>query len=328
MVLTQTKRPNYWSQLAVLLSLIGGGIVISSIVMAIISLVALVPGGLAGAAKAEAIQEALLKPENITYAQLFQVFGTFFMMFIPSVAFILIFYKKFLWAGFSKYVNPAQLVLGFFIILVANYFAAPFEDITKMGLAHFPGIDSVAKHAEKMYSDAIASMSNLQGWGQFVLAIFIVALLPAMFEELLFRGVLQNLLVKWTKKPVVALIITSLLFSFIHASYYLFISRFVLGYALGLLFFKTKNIWINIFAHFMNNLMALSVLFYTNMHATAGAKAVNIDPKMPIWSLAVTFAILYGLFVLLDKVSKENRNRIALNENLLFNDSPSLAELP
>ena len=78
----------------------------------------------------------------------------------------------------------------------------------------------------------------------------------------------------------------------------------------------------------MNNLMALSVLFYTNMQKVAGAKPADIEPKLPIWSLAITFAILYGLFVLLDKVSKENRNRIVLNENLLFNNSPSLAELP
>jgi membrane protease YdiL (CAAX protease family) len=328
MVHTEAKRPNYWAQLAVLLGLLGGGVIASSLIIVFLGGLALGPTNLTGAIRIEAMQEALMKPENVTYAQLAQVIGTFFIMFIPSIAFILIFYKKFLWAGFSKYVNPAQLVLGFFIMLVANYFAAPFEDITKMGLTHFSGIDSLAKNAEKMYTDAIASMSNLKGWGQFVLAIFIVALLPAMFEELLFRGVLQNLLVRWIKKPVVALIITSLLFSLIHSSYYLFISRFVLGYALGLLFFKTKNIWINIFAHFMNNMMALSVLFYTNMHKTAGTKLTDVDPKLPIWSLAVTFAILYGLFVLLDKVSKENRNRIALNENLLFNNSPLLAELP
>lgn len=328
MVHTEAKRPNYWSQLAVLLGLLGGGVIASSIIIVFLGGLALGPTHLSGAVRVEAMQEALMKPENVTYAQLAQVIGTFFIMFIPSIAFILIFYKKFLWAGFSKYVNPAQLVLGFFIMLVANYFAAPFEDITKMGLTHFPDIDSLAKNAEKMYTDAIASMSNLKGWGQFVLAIFIVALLPAMFEELLFRGVLQNLLGRWIKKPVVAIIITSVLFSLIHSSYYLFISRFLLGYALGLLFFKTKNIWINIFAHFMNNLMALSVLFYTNMHKTAGTKLTEVDSKLPIWSLAVTFAILYGLFVLLDIVSKENRNRIALNENLLFNNSPLLAELP
>ena len=326
MVLTETKRINYWSQLAVLLGLLGFGIIVSGLVTVFLGGKALGTTALAGTARIEAMQAALLKPENSTYAQIAQVLGTFFIMFVPSIAFILIFYKKFLWAGFSKHFNLLQIVIGFFIILAANYFASPFADISKWVLAHFPSVDALAKSAEKLYGEAIASMSNLKGGGQFVLAVFIIAFLPAMFEELLFRGVLQNLLVRWTKKPIIALTVTSLLFSLIHASYYLFISRFVLGFALGLLFYQTKNIWVNIFAHFMNNLLALSALFYANMNKKVGVHINDMEPKLPVWSLIISFAVLYGLFILLEKVSKENRNRIALNENILLGNEPLIAQ--
>ena len=325
MVHSTTKRFSYWSQLAILLGLVGFGIIISGLVVTIIGSKALGPSTLTGIAQAEAMQNALLKPENANYAQLAQIIGTFFMLFVPSVAFILICHKKFLWAGFSKYFNFRQVLIGFFIILTANFFATPFADISKWILSYFPSIDKLAKGAEDMYSQAILSMSNLKGWGQFFVGVLIIAFLPAMFEELLFRGVLQNLLVRWIKKPVVALIITSVLFSLIHSSYYLFLSRFVLGYALGLLFLYTKNIWVNIFAHFINNLMALSALFYANMNKKPAA--VNeLDVPLPVWTLAISFAVLYGLFILLKKISAANRDRIIMKENIVFADSPLLAQ--
>jgi uncharacterized protein len=326
MVLMQTKRVNYWAQFALLIGLVGVGLILSGLVITILGSKALGNSNLTGMARVEAMQSALMKPENTNYAQLAQIIGTFLMMFVPSVAFILIFYKKFLWAGFSKHFNLGQIAIGFFIILAAGYFSNPFADVSKWILSYFPSVDALAKSAEQLYSDAIASMSNLKGWTQFGLGIFIIAFLPAMFEELLFRGVLQNLLVRWIKKPVVAIIITSILFSLIHSSYYLFISRFVLGYVLGALFWQTKNIWVNIFAHFMNNLMALSALFYTNMHKKAATNLNDLEPQLPVWSLLISFAVLYGLFIWLEKLSKENRNRIALNENILLADSPLLAQ--
>jgi uncharacterized protein len=318
-------RFNYWSQLAILLVLVGVGFIISGLVSVAIGVQAM-GGSITEAMKnPAALQAALFKPENTTYAQAAQIAGTFFMMFLPSVAFILICHKKMLWAGFSKHFNAGQIVLGFFIMLLANYFAAPFEDITKKALVHLPSLDKTAKAAEDLYMQAVKSMSNLKGWNQFLIAIFIVAFFPALFEELLFRGVLQNFLTKWFKAPVLAIITASLLFSLIHASYYLFLSRFVLGLALGLLFYYTKNIWVNVIAHFINNLMALSVLFYANMHNKAATINQN-DLKLPIWSIFITGAILYGLFVLLIKASKENRNRIALKENLVFSNEPLIAQ--
>ena len=131
MVLTETKRINYWAQFAVLLGLVGVGLILSGLVITILGSNALGNSQLTGMARAEAMQAALLKPENTNYAQLAQVAGTFLMMFIPSVAFVLIFYKKFLWAGFSKYFNAGQIIAGFLIILAAGYFSNPFADVSK-----------------------------------------------------------------------------------------------------------------------------------------------------------------------------------------------------
>ena len=90
--------------------------------------------------------------------------------------------------------------------------------------------------------------------------IFLIAILPAVGEELIFRGVLQNIFVKWTGNIHAGIIITGLLFSFIHFQFYGFFPRALLGILFGYLLYWSGSIWVPIFAHFVNN--AISVVFY------------------------------------------------------------------
>ena len=84
----------------------------------------------------------------------------------------------------------------------------------------------------------------------------VIAFLPALFEETLFRGGMQNLFSRWFKKPLLAIVVTSIIFSAIHGSYLGFLSRFALGFLLGWIYYRTGNIWLNIIGHFFNNAFA------------------------------------------------------------------------
>jgi uncharacterized protein len=314
-----------WGQLGVLCAFTGMGFVLAAFIQSYFMDKALGPTTLPFDEKIEAGMKALMQPGNENYAQLAQIFGTLVLMFIPSLAYILICHKRFFWAGFNKHFTVVQIVIAFFLILIANYFAVPFEQITKSVLSHFPSWDKLAKAAEDLYTQAIGSMSSLKTGSQFFVAIFIIAFLPALFEELFFRGVVQNLFVRWWKKPLLAIIVTSILFSLIHASYYLFLSRLVLGFVLGMLFYYSKNIWINVFAHFANNLLALAALFYANTHPAAQTNLTEIDKQIPIWSLPITGAILIGLFILYKKHSKAGSEAVTTKENILLAEANPFA---
>ncbi len=232
-----------WAQFGILMAFSAAGFVLAGAVQLFLAYKALGPNSLPLTQLGDAMIQALMKPENAFYMQLSQVLGTFFLMFVPAVAFVKVCHKEMSWAGMNKHFNVLQICLAFMIILCATLFANPFADMSKAILSNFPKINTLALNAERMYNEAVMAMSGLKTWPQFFAGVFIIAFLPALFEELFFRGTLQNLLVKWLKHPIVAILITSLLFSLIHASYYLFISRFILGYTLGLLFYKSKNIW-------------------------------------------------------------------------------------
>jgi uncharacterized protein len=119
--------------------------------------------------------------------------------------------------------------------------------------------------------------------------------------------------------PLLAVLVTSLLFSFIHLSIYLFLSRVLLGFVLGLMYQRSKNIWVNIVAHFLNNTVAVIQMFWISRHA-GKIELDKMDPKVPIWGALIALAITVALFLLFEKVSAKNRKQIAFQEQDLYED--------
>ncbi|MFQ5445824.1 MAG: lysostaphin resistance A-like protein [Saprospiraceae bacterium] len=93
-------------------------------------------------------------------------------------------------------------------------------------------------------------------------SILVMALVPAVGEEMLFRGVLQRHLERWMKRPVAAILVTALIFSLAHFEVQRFLAIFLLGVVLGLLFYWTQNLWLPIAAHFLNNATQVVVAYF------------------------------------------------------------------
>jgi len=102
-----------------------------------------------------------------------------------------------------------------------------------------------------------------------------MALLPAIFEEFLFRGTIQQFFTKWFANKHVAIIVSAFIFSVIHLQFYGFIPRFLLGIYLGYLFVWGGSLWLPIIAHLMHN--ANSIILDHNAQRR-GIDVVNIDP--------------------------------------------------
>ena len=306
-----------WGQLGILCAFSGLGFILAAVVQFVIG-IKLVPAGMPVDKMAYEMLKAMLKPENIGYAQLAQVLGTFFLLFVPAALYLFVCYgKNKSWLGFNKYINYKQVLIGFCLIFLANIIAQPLSDMTRNILTHSPGLNSMAQSLENTYSDQVTALSNLKSWPQLLMALAIMAFFPAMFEEIFFRGALQNLLVRWWKLPVLGIIVTSILFSLIHMSVYLFLSRALLGFILGLMYYRSKNIWVNIIAHFLNNAVALVQLFWMNTHQQH-VEINKMDPKVPIWGGLIAAAITYGLFLLFEQVSGKNRKQIEQEEQQLI----------
>ena len=91
--------------------------------------------------------------------------------------------------------------------------------------------------------------------------LVMVAVIPAIGEEFLFRGVFQRIFEDWSKNIHIAVILAAILFSAFHMQFYGFIPRFVLGVFFGYLFYWKGNIWLAVIAHFINNFIAVTIDF-------------------------------------------------------------------
>lgn len=316
-----------WGQLGILLVFLGAGFILAAGVQLIIGL-QLIPAGLPADKMGDAMVKALTQPANITFARLSQVLGTFCLLFLPAVLFLLVCHgKNKFWLGFNKHINAGQIILGFFLIFLANVIANPLADLSKMILENFPNLKAIGIQMEDAYTEQVMALSNLKSWGEFFMAIVIMAFFPAFFEEIFFRGAVQNLLERWWKKPLLAILVTSLLFSLIHMSVFLFLSRAVLGFVLGLMYQRSKNLWVNIVAHFLNNTVAVIQLFWISRHAQK-VEIDKLDPDVPWWGGLIALTITVGLFLLFEKWSAKNRKQIAFEEQDLLEHADILHSFP
>ncbi|WP_255154404.1 CPBP family intramembrane glutamic endopeptidase [Ferruginibacter sp. HRS2-29] len=308
-------------QLGVLFVFLGAGFILTMVVQMIIGMY-VTPAGTSFEQMTQTLQATMMKPENIGALRLSQVLGTFTFFFLSALGYSLVTNGKSLfWLGFSKYFNIGQVLIAFGIIYAASMCASPLAVFTKNVLAHYPSLNSMAKTMEDAYNAQVLAMSNLKSWPEFVMALFIIAFFPAMFEEVLFRGALQNLLVKWWKKPLIAILVTSVIFSIIHMSIYLFLSRVVLSLALGMIYHKGKNIWVNIIAHFINNALGLAMLFYMSMQKQK-LDVSKLEPKVAWYVGLFGVGLLVLFYALFERVSKNEVAKIEARENILQHDDP------
>lgn len=280
------QRPvvTYSSQLGMLLGFLGVSLILSGLLLSWLSSVLLhVPFLQAG--------EALLKPENVHFSRFANALATFLAFFIPSWAVARIAYKTPMQElGFNSNLSIKQVVAVSAIAFGALFISGSLAEINEM--VPLPAsFLAKARQIEDDYVKTMLSLANMRNGLDLLLGLLVIAIAPAIFEEVLFRSGLQRILVGLTKNAFLGILIASILFSAIHGSYFGFLPRVALGVVLGLIYHYTNNIWLAILMHFLNNAVVVIQIF---LYTKAGKPIKEaIEESMPIWYG------LIGLFVVI-----------------------------
>jgi membrane protease YdiL (CAAX protease family) len=131
-----------------------------------------------------------------------------------------------------------------------------------------------------------------------LVALVVVAVIPAVGEEITFRGVGQNLLYRAFGNVHAAVWVSAAVFSAIHLQFYGFVPRLLLGALFGYLYVWSGSLWVPIFAHFVNNgfqLLAL-YLFRTRLIETDLEKVESVPVPAALFSLFLTASLLLVLY--------------------------------
>jgi membrane protease YdiL (CAAX protease family) len=136
-----------------------------------------------------------------------------------------------------------------------------------------------------------------------MLGILVVALLPAIGEELVFRGMIQRELWRGTRNIHVAIWVSATVFSAIHMQFYGFVPRLCLGALFGYLYYWSDNLLIPIFSHFFNNAFAVVMVYLNHLDITD----VNIEDgeAAPFHYVIVSLVLSLGLLYYIWKYYRE-----------------------
>jgi sodium transport system permease protein len=132
-----------------------------------------------------------------------------------------------------------------------------------LALALNPIVREVAYHVEKLFPVSSVIQTSLAELTRQIpnlgVGLVVFALMPALTEEIAFRGYILSGLQR-TYKPGTAIVLSALLFGFLHVLLSLFVQLFgatLLGLVLGLIAIRTGSLWPGVLFHFLNNALGL-----------------------------------------------------------------------
>ena len=133
-----------------------------------------------------------------------------------------------------------------------------------------------------------------------------IAIIPAIGEELLFRGVIQRIFTRWTRSNHWGIWIAAILFSALHMQFYGFVPRMLLGVLFGYLLVWSGSMWLPIIAHFLNNALAVIAMYMIDKELIS-PKVEEFGSTSGSYYGAIISIILVGVFLVLIKKQNEEK---------------------
>ncbi len=203
------------------------------------------------------------------------------------------------WGQFND--RPVSAVAGFSLVALIVVAFMPFDGLIiewNQNL-HLPEtlapIEQWMRDQEKKLNGITQYLTTFKSTGQLLIALLVVAVIPAIGEEVLFRGILQRNFSYWTRNAHVGIWLAAALFSAIHVQFLGFFPRMLLGALFGYLYLWSGNLWVPILAHFVNNGFTVFMVYLYQQKVTS----MNIESTESVPILAslagavVTAGLLY-----------------------------------
>ncbi|RYD82518.1 MAG: CPBP family intramembrane metalloprotease [Sphingobacteriales bacterium] len=244
-----------------------------------------------------------LSVETLNGVKIIQIFSQIGTFILPALILPVIFFK----------VNPYKYtgllgrapILLYALGLLSFYALMPVLELVitlnqKMDLPYFlQGVENWMRKSEETQEKMTGYLLYMPTFGHFLSNVFVIAVLPAVAEELFFRGFLQRTLYNWWRRKHLAVILSAIIFSAIHMQFFGFFPRFFLGMFLGYLLVWSGDLKLSMFVHFLNNFTSLLVAYlYRDEKENFDINAPMADYPFYIYIISAVLGgyLLYQLY--------------------------------
>jgi hypothetical protein len=218
------------------------------------------------------------------------------MFIIPAVTFGFITYKSGIWQQFDleKFPTLKLAILGIAFLLIAY----PLVNLSFLLNESIP-LPSWAGDYENQAEETLMKILQMDSPLLFIVNLLLIAVLPGIGEELLFRGIVQKHLGGWIRNPIAAIWITAIIFSMIHMQFEGFFPRLVLGAILGYLYYWTNNLWVPIITHAFNNGIQVALIY--SMGIDVSTFEQEGSDQLQWWMIPLSVIAMYVFYTLILK---------------------------
>ncbi|MFY0602234.1 MAG: CPBP family intramembrane metalloprotease [Cyclobacteriaceae bacterium] len=221
--------------------------------------------------------------------QAFTSIGAFIITPLVFIRYIL----KLNFLEFTNIPKPAiqpilMTVVLVFCFMIAN--SALIEFNQNLTLPDFlSGFEKWARDYEDAAERLTIYLTQFDSVGYFLVTVVIIAVVPAIGEELLFRGLIQNLFNHIIKNHHLAIWISALLFSAFHFQFYGIIPRMMLGVLFGYIYLWSGSLTLAMVGHFVNNALSLSMM-YLSQTGSIDITAEDLESSLPFYVILLFLA--------------------------------------
>jgi membrane protease YdiL (CAAX protease family) len=299
----RVKSP--WSQLGIFLGLFGAAFLLTSLFMAVVVLYMGVP--------ADGIDKLdLTKPEYLNTMKTMQAVSSVFIFLAPALIYAFITFSR--RPLFHLGLRPAERKQTYALAVVCILVAFPFV----FWLGELNHMIPLPKWMNSMEADATKQMEaflKADNTFDIVINVFIIAFLPAICEELCFRGALQRIMIHLARNAWLGIIATAILFSALHLQFQGFLPRMFLGVILGAIYWYSGSLWPSIVAHFVNN--AVQVIAVSN-----APEYIKKNPSVPLLAALISGLLVWAILWMFKTYSTASYRKVyeadELNESNQF----------
>ena len=237
--------------------------------------------------------------QHRSYLRLALFLSHIFSFILPAIFTLQYFYKK-EWLeaiGLNRFPSWKLVGLSILFLLASIPLVSFSSEINKM----IP-LPPMLKSMESSTNLILKTILKKDFFYEIVLNVILIGIIPAIGEELMFRGVLQQQIGRLVRNQHAMVWITACIFSAIHFQFEGFLPRAILGAVLGYLFVWTKSIWLPMMAHLFNNAAQVIAIYVLNIKPEDADK-IGTDTRIH-WTFALSS--IFFMFVLARIIQNEN----------------------
>ena len=200
--------------------------------------------------------------------------------------------------------NTPTLIPLFILTALLFYFSAGFFQWTidinqAMHLPDFlAGVEKWMRQQEDQLATLTQRFLYMPSAVDLAINLLMIALIPAIGEELLFRGCLQPIFSRLVKNAHAGIWLAAIVFSAIHLQFYGFIPRMLLGALFGYLYYYGNSLWYPVLGHFLNNGSAVVAVFIYQQNGLSVAEAMKQDGAGRFHLISVVLSAVITIFLL------------------------------